>query len=580
LERFVREVADECLISQRDRSIKYEYFKNYFLFGSDDPASAAIYNKTFAYLDDLESLLYSPLSLRFRISNPLLPNVLEEAKGRATSNYLRSMSKSSDTDTRISEAVLWSLIKGKTFIKGTYKRGQIVSDLVQPEDMGVLRENHNKLDEDMEAFTQTMYITPYQFERMIWNHPDKNLLRKRANRYAAGQRPTTGGRMTVTTGGMQPFQAGGAQNMSPPQRGMVDWMTTPAPILAASLENRLLRLDEVWIWDDKRRDWATFQLIGDDILIMGKYSIFNALAHNPETMQPNDALVGHHPYTEFSPNRIDQYFWGRSEIVNIALLQEAINSRINGTNRLLRLQEDPPKQFSGSSGVNQQALARFNTPGGYWTDSNPQAQVKPMAPEIPESLWGSLHEYERMFDEMGGLPPIARGRGEAGVRSQGHAETLVRMFSPRFKDRALLIERDVSALGTLILNLARAHVGSKLVAWVPEKQAGMEGEPANPLIVPPAEGLVAVPFLIADLSDDVTLSVDSHSSSPAFSADAKNLMFDLFKIHAASAEDVIEHTDAPDPEGMISGIMRREIAAAKAQEAENAATAAGKAVKH
>lgn len=573
LERFVRELVDECLVSQSDRRMRYEYFKNYFLFGADDPTESAIYNKTFAYLDDLESLLYSPISLRFKVSDPDLPNILEEAKGRSVANYLRSAARSSNSDTRISEAVLWSLIKGKTFLKGGYKRKSFCTDLVQPDDMGVLRENHDALDEDMEAFVHTMWITTYQFERMIWNHPDKEILRKRAKRYMAQKdRPAAG--MTVTTGGMQPFQPAGQGNSS--SRGMVDWMSSADPMFSTRMEGSVMRLDELWVWDDERADWATFQLIGEDMLIMGKYTRFNALAWNPATLRPHDDLVGRHPYVEFSPNRIDQYFWGRSEIVNVAMLQEAINSRINGTNKLLRLQEDPPKKFVGSTGVNQQALARFNKPGGYWVDNNPQAKIEVEAPAVPQDLWGSLHEFERMFDEMGGLPPIAKGRGEAGVRGQGHAETLVRMFSPRFKDRALLIERDIAALGTLMMELGKAHVDQKLLAWVPQDQAGLEGIQNNPLIVPPAPGLVCVPFQLADLDDSMKLSVDSHSSSPAFAADAKNLIFDLFKIRAASTEDVVEHTDAPDPEGLIAGIMRREIAATKAHEAEAHAKAQGK----
>ena len=50
------------------------------------------------------------------------------------------------------------------------------------------------------------------------------------------------------------------------------------------------------------------------------------------------------------------------------------------------------------------------------------------------------------------------------------------------------------------------------------------------VLVPPAPGLVPVFFTFADLSDDVSLTVDSHSSSPAFSADAKALAFDLLKV--------------------------------------------------
>jgi len=299
------------------------------------------------------------------------------------------------------------------------------------------------------------------------------------------------------------------------------------------------------------------------MLISGKYQIANAFALNADTGKEVAELAGHHPFHEFCANPIDGYFWGRSEIVNVALLQEAINARLNGINRMLRKQEDPPTKFIGSTGVNQNALARFNKPGGYWTDSNPNAKVERDSPTIPADLWHSLQEYERMFDEMGGLPPIAKGHGEAGVRSQGHAETLVRMFSPRFKDRALLVERSVEGLGGGMLDIARVHVGKKLLAWVPKEAAGAEAPTLeDPLLVPPVPGYVPVYYSFADLDDDARLTVDSHSSSPAFSAEAKALIFELFKIGAVSKEAVIDHTDAPDPEDLIAGIQRRDYAAA------------------
>ncbi len=566
LEKFVREVADQCMISQGDRSTRYEYFRNYYLYGGEDANNSSIYNKTFATVDDLVSLLFSPVHLRFLIDNPDVPNLLEQAKGRAASSKLRNMARQSDTDSRVSECVEWGLVKGKTFLKQTWKRS-FSPEVIQPDVFGVLRENHDKLDQDMEAFTHSMLITPYQFERLIFNHPDKEALRKKAKKYASESRLARGGTMQVTTGGLYPFQPAGSTTPTV-TRGLVDWMSAPSPMVSPRLEGQLLQLDEVWIWDDKRNDWATFQIVGDDILIMGKYRIFNALNHDPVSMRPFEDLIGHHPFVEFCPNPVDGYFWGRSEIINIALLQEAINSRINGINKLLRKQEEPPKRFIGSSGVNQVALSRFNKPGGYWTDSNPNAKVDEMIPTIPSDLWASLHEYERMFDEMCGLPPIMKGRGEAGVRSAGHASNLLRMASPRFKDRALLVERSVEGLGGLMLNLAKAHEPTRLTAWVDKQAAGLEAAKENPLILSPAPGQAAVNFTFADLDDAMTLRVDAHSSSPAFADEAKADLYDRFKTGAVDAKGIIDHSDVTDPESAIASVERKEIAEAQAHEQE------------
>ena len=568
LERFVREIADQCLVSLVDRTNRGVVFENYATCGAQDPSDAAIFNKTYSYLDDLESLLYSPLSLRFHIGDPEIPNVLDEAKGKAASARLRSMARKSETDTMISAAVRMGLVKGKGFIKQMFKRGEFSPELVPPESMGVFRESHDKLDEDMEAFVHRTLITPYQFRRLIWNHPDKAKLEQKAKSYlreAQGGMTNAGSNNQITIGGMYPFQP--ANSGSPNNtRGVVDWMSSPKPDLDPKLQGSMLELDELWVWNDKKQNWSTFQLIGDDMLIFGKYQIANAFSYNPESQTDADCLKGHHPFNEFCVNPVEGYFWGRSEIANIALLQEAINARINGTNRLLRKQEDPPTKFVGGTGVNQLALSRFNKPGGYWVDSSPNAKIDRDAPQIPADLSGSLHENDRMFDEMGGLPPTARGYGEAGVRSQAHAETLIRMFSPRFKDRALLVERQVAGLGGIMLDLARAHVDRKLFAWVPEKQAGAEKSVIdNPLLLPPAPGLVPVQFAFADLDDEVTLSVDSHSSSPAFSQEANQQNLTLVKLGAMSPEDYVEHSDSPDPEELTAGIQRRAHAQAEQQ---------------
>ena len=561
LEKFVRGLVEQCQISQNSRVNRGGVYKNYFLLGSENAQNNVLYNKIWAYIDDLESLLYSPVSLRFHIGDSDMPNLLDQAKGRAASAHLHKKTRQSNTDTMISEAVSWALVKGKSFIKMQYKRTDFAPDLIQPEMMGVFQENRARLDEDMECFVHSTYITPYQFERLIWNHPDKAELLKKSRRYT---RPGKGGMSDadqamkqVIVGGLYPFQPQGSQSPNA-TRGIVDWMGGPSPVLSPSVMENLLKLDELWVWDDEREDWATFQMIGEDMLVMGKYRILNAFAYNPASKLEIPELKGHHPFVEFCPNRIDNYFWGRSEIVNVAMLQEAINSRLAGINSLLRMQEDPPHKFLGSTGVNQNALARFKKPGGYWSDNNPNAKVETDSPQISGDLWESLREYERMFDEMGGLPPIAKGRGESGVRSQGHAETLVRMFSPRFKDRALLVERDVEACGGLMLDLARVHIDKRLIAWLPEKYAGLEAtkEP-NPFLVPPAPGLAPVEFTYSDLEDDMSLTVDSHSSSPAFQAEARSLAFDLLKIGAMAPDDLVEHVDAPNPEALIAGMERR-----------------------
>jgi hypothetical protein len=568
LKAFVRGLIDECNVSRRDRVNQNTAMTNYALCGGEDTQRAAMFNKTYAYLDDLQSLLYSPVSLRFHIGDLDTPNILEEAKGRAAASKLRSYERKSDTDTRISDAMWWALVKGKTFIKSGYKRNTYHTSLVQPDSFGVRHENHGALDEDMEAFCQTMLISFEQFARMVWNRNDRrDLMTKASQQIVRGDISPNDTDRQIVTGGLYPFQPAGSQTPNN-ARGVVDWMGAPQPTLDPKVQAGLLELSELWVWDDEREDWATFQMIGDDLLL-NELQLRNEFAYDISSGQSNPHLKGHHPFNEFCINPIDGYFWGRSEVLNVALLQEAINSRISGINRMLRKQEEPSYKIKGVAGVNQNALTRFSKPGGYWSDVNPTAEIQTETPQIPPDLWNSIHEYERMFDEMGGLPPTARGHGDSGVRSHAHAETLVRMFSPRFKDRALLGERAVEALGGLHLDMAKAHVAKKLTAWVPKGQDGMQGVDASPMDPPPAKDFMKVMFQFADLDEDSSLTIDAHSSSPAFSAEAKALVFDLFKIGALSKADVLERSDVTDPEELMAGVTRREIAAAEAaKEAE------------
>lgn len=580
LEKFVRELVDICTVSQSDRIQRGLTYKNFALYGAEQPQAAATFNKTYTYIGDLQALMYSPVSLRFNIADPDVPSLVNEAKGRAAATRLRGMYRQSDTDTLLSSGVWWGLVKGKSFVKQGFKRDTLSPVLVQPDAMGVMNEGHDKLDEDMEAFCHSMLITPYEFARIVWNNPKRDWLIKQSKNYMREVKSdltsANGSAMQVIVGGLYPYQPAGQGGNS--NRGIVDWMGGPNATLDPRVADGMLRLDELWVWDDEREDWATFQIVGDKMLIMGEYNIFNALAWNTETKSECRDLKGIHPFREICPNPVDGYFWGRSEVVNVMLLQYALNRRLDGINRLLRKQEDPPKKFTGSSGVNQNILSRFNKPGGYWTDTNPNAKLEEQIPTITADLWNDFHEIERMFDEMGGLPPVARGKGEAGVRGAGHAETLIRMATPRLKDSALLIERDVEGVAALSLDLAKAHVEKPLLAWMPPDAAGNEGARPDPLLKAPVEGFVPVRFKFADLPEGVTVTVDSHSSSPAFQQDARALLFDLFKIGAVDQAEVINRSDISDPENLIAELERRQAAQAK-QIAELSRTDPDKALK-
>jgi hypothetical protein len=311
----------------------------------------------------------------------------------------------------------------------------------------------------------------------------------------------------------------------------------------------------------------------EDGIIWGKDQHRNLFAdpldpENKSVTGVNDKenpLRGCHPYVEFCPNPLNGYFWGRSEISNVALLQMALNRRIDGLNMLLRRQENPPRYFSGTAGVSQQTVSRLNKPGGWLSESNPNAKMQAAQPDLPQGLWESLHEIITMFDDIGGMTPTMSGRGESGVRAQGHAETLVRTGTPRFKDRAVSIERSVENLGNLGLKILQAQCADKLTAWVPAKEAGVESKASEPQNVedPPLPGLKPVEFLLSQLVKTMRIVVDSHSCSPAFVHEAQALAFQMAAHHAIGPEDLIRMLHPKNEQELITNLHRRE-----AQQAE------------
>lgn len=565
---FAADLLEKCSVSRSERLQRGTLLKNLFLTGNED-GNPAIYNHTYAFIDNLSSYLYSPVELRFNIDFYGSSNPVERAKMRSATSEFHKHFRRSNIDTKLEEGVTWSLVKGKTFQKLKWTDDGLGGDLLQPEVMSVLEENLINLNEQ-DAFVQSTFISADRLYRRLRSNENRDALMSRARNYLApgkGVSETDSQLRQVVVGGIRPYTSSGSPSNG--SRGQVDWLTTPSPQFSAQVAAGLIPFHELWVWNDEigeEGDWTTIQFVGQDLVVTDEKVHRNIFAdqYDPENKTKNltpsghNPLTGKHPYIEICPNPLEGYFWGRSELCNVGLLQKSINCRIDGINNMLRRQEDPPKFFSGMNGMKASAYSMMKKAGGYLTDSNPNAKVHDLYPQLPEKIFESLHEMEGMFDKMAGFTPQMSGRGESGVRSQGHAESLIRTGSPRFKDRALAIERQVEELGGIVLDMLKAHVGTPLEAWLPKQDAGIEGElpPENPAAMPPVPGTVSVEFLFHDLPDNAKVVVDSHSSSPAFAQENRTLMFDLLKVGAIDAEQLLIHLHPPGADAMIENLQR------------------------
>lgn len=568
-------VAD-CSVSLQQRIDRGIAFRNLYLTGDMD-SDAQIYNKCYAHIESLASNLYSPVELRFNIDYYGFASPVFKAMAYAGTNELHRHIRNSNCDIKIGEAVTWSLVKGKTFIKLLWGTDGLEPYLIQPEMMGMLREDLGELDKQ-EAFFQSTYYTPDAFYRFLSNNPDKEEIFKKVNKYMNSQqgspaKDAENSFKRIILSGIYPVGSTDAASPSGGARNIVDWMSSPAPAFSPKTLQSLIRLDELWVRDDNRGDWTTIQVVGD-VPVEGKNRHRNifADAYDPDDdlkkkkSYEGNPLSGHHPYIEFCANPLDTYAWGRSEMCNIALMQEAINKRINGIGALLRRQEDPNYLFTGISSSAKDVMAKIKKPGGHLVDNSPTAKMQQLTPDLPEGLFKSLNEYLGWFEDVSGFTPTTGGRGESGVRSQAHAETLVRMASPRMKDGALLIERQVEAFGGLALDLLRAKVPKEQTAWVMPKETLKSKLAAlftkfseDEFEDAPVAGMKPVKFLMHQLPEDVKVTVDSHSSSPVFSQDNRVLLLELFKAGAISPEKLVELSNPPHKDSLIEDLKRAEL---------------------
>ena len=497
---FAAELIRSCTHSRSERIQRGIAYRNTYLTGSED-GTPQTFLRTQDFIQDVRAMLYSPSGLRFHVNYFGQVSPAERAKGEAAASGLHQHIINNDIDDALSDVVLWALIKGKVIHQIVWSRNGPEPYLIQPEAFGVYNESITTLDRQ-EAFVHTTFPTRSRFRQIISGLPqDRQTTLMKA--VEALQTKSRGGEDVNSTlkqiivGGLYPYQQGG---MSPTTAGgMISHLFSPQPVMQASLVDALVPMDELWVWNDKQDDWATITMVGDEI-VFGDDMLFNAFSHDVLTRSDRysgetNPLKGRHPFTEYCPMPLDGYFWGMSYVYLVTLLQHTINRRIDGINIMLRKQEDPPRFMTGSTSVNQNAYAKLNKPGGYFTDGSPNAKIADLTQAIPPDIWKSFHEINAMFDIIGGFPAIMRGEGEGSVRSQGQSDALMRTGAARHMDAALKIERSVSRTGSLIFDMLRIKSNDIMTAWVMPnvKSVEIDVEP-NEALEPPAPGMKPISF--------------------------------------------------------------------------------------
>jgi len=530
---FYVELVRKCGVTRDERIKMYNTWRSYFLYGGGPDASKTI-NKIYSHIDQINSLMYSSETTRFSID--LSPSASDLHKPQVDP-MMRSLNQDwhlSNTDLVFGQALLWSFVYGSMFIKTRINAGQIEPFVVEPHDIGVLREDISGLWRQ-EAFTHTYYVTKSQFEYEMRQipHPRLNELLKALE---PAPKPVQNEPMSV----MENIVTSAS---TPSMIGNVNINLDGGNKYRPKVSEELLRMTELYVFDDDIKDFRIVTIADPGIVVFDR---------------PLDSLFikNEIPLIQVCPNLAYDYFWGYSEVDKLVPLQTMRNVRMDQILHMLDLQARPPKFGSGFQGSIDEIAETLDSPGGVISADMPGAKMDAMAPSVPEDLYKEIREIDAMFEEMSGITNVIQGKGESGVRSQGHAANLARLGSSRAKKRALVIEDQLEKLATLFLQLKKAYDKSRL-----KTDDGLE-------------------FIADQFTEQFTVKVDAHSNSPIFQEDQRALAFELFKAKAIDRTTLLDLLDVPMKELLKLRLTKIEAAEAQAKQEQMALEAqSGKAGK-
>jgi hypothetical protein len=513
----------------------YTRAAQYYYTGSFD-SRAAIHNKIRPFIGRLSGFLMQPTDVRFNLtfdsSEP--QDVLDRAE--LSSRKLTADFREGDADVTFAQAVTWGLINGCHLLKVKPAFEGFKVNPVHPQNFGVLAETVLGLDEQ-EAFCHVTFPTVSRLMAMLdeQDHPRRNEIFTRLMEARQSERdeeePTYFHQMVV--GGLNPL--GNMDGDPPTAAGIVNVFPVPTPWRPQRKLSRTVKFCEVWVKDaDRDGDYTTLQLIYPDILVEGE-----------KTRRNLSKVPGRSPFVKVQAEETPGYFWGRSTIADVQMLQDLINKRLRDLKVMWDRNVANPKAFSGFTNVTEEAYFKIMSEGGFINDPNPNAKSQDLVQPPPPNYLEELEFIWKLFDEASGFTPVMSGQGDPGVRSQAHAQTLVRTSSPRLIDQAARIERQLADTGYLCMRLMQAMDPSVYIT-----ENGME-------------------FTLAQLPDGYQVVVDSHSASPAFAEDSKQVAIGLARAGAIDSEDLIHLLHPPSAELLLARLKQRQKAqAAAAQQQE------------
>jgi len=400
-----------------------------------------------------------------------------------------------------------------------------------PWQFGVYDETRNSLAEQ-EAVCETGFMNLHDVWRRIQNLPDADKLYKRicanASKGIASDNPSSFFHQVVSSSVLNTSGNGNSSTMG----GMVTLAGSPGVgYVAPEVDVRVVKYHQLYIRDDFQstdmytgqvcQDYTTALLIEPDVLVTPSLRRSNLWA--PKTI----------PYSLVQPNIVPGYFWGKSETSDLEEPQMLLAEWMDDIRRIMGNQYDKLLAFTGYDGISDEVYAASRASGYF--NGPPGSSVNDITPKLPSEALQVVEMLLKQMEDMAGFGNILSGQGEPGVRAGNHAESLIRTASPRLRDRSLIVERQCS-------DAAEKTLAKMIVV------DGDVYQTANPS----SKADEAKEFQLHMLPEDWELEVDSHSSSPVYEQDHKDMTSFGLKAGIINGQTAIEMLPFPNRDLLVT----------------------------
>lgn len=551
---YLQWILDTCLASKRERKGLYDRRRQFFLYGTSSDQDI-LYNRLKPHLDLVNSFLYSPDHAEFALAAPANASDDEVKQFMAAQDAFNNDFRDAGLFDRFGNSLTWATVFDTALLKMGWSdvREEETAVQVEPWKFGVFAEEITDLD-DQEAFVHSYHID--------YDNACQRLIR-------AGLGHVTDKLTVVNTPFESPFPelitrmiiaSTAGENLGGNVSGSVNPSYVQRPSYRPKVDRPLVAFHELTVWDDECEDYRVFFALDPGIFISDSKKTIEALKKAGEFKAQrkqqeqfyntpcNPFFPKDHPFVQIRPYDMYEYFWGDAHIENLIPLQEWSNERLQQIHDILDRQAYPPRVGSGFLGLTDEKMEAFGGADTWVMDQLPQAAIKELYPEMPPDIFADYMSIGELMVEASGLTATTQGKGEAGVRSRGHAKELKMSGTGRIKKTATRLEAPLVRMGDLALRLNMRN----------------NDDPIQP--DPKEDGKPGEPFYYHNLVGDYSLRIAGHSHSPLFADDTKELAALLFKTQAIDQEMLIRMLSPPNKDNAIHALranQKKKAAAAQ-----------------